>query len=150
MSEHIPDQVEDIDDDRPTPRLDALVNERTGLFQEEDTVRFWGFGQIREEGDLSPYISGEPDLPPKERITHQVESMITHVMHWDRVLWAIKTREGRIIVVMQQRHEADQNRVGGQVEIINAPFRDTALKGLEEVIIGFQYLLGHVNEVRGI
>ena len=36
MSEHIPDQVEDIDDDRPTPKLDALVNEQTDLFQDPD------------------------------------------------------------------------------------------------------------------
>lgn len=121
-----------------------------GLFEESDTIKLWGTGQIREIDDLSPYISGPPDLPPNERVTHQVEKMIGYAVHWDRVMWAIKTTQGRIIVVMQQRHEADQNRVGNEVEIINAPFRDTAVKGLEEDAVMVQYILGLVRAERGI
>ena len=150
MSEHIPDQVEDIDDDRPTPKLDALVNEQTDLFQDPDTTRFWGSGQIRERDDLSPYISGPADLPPNERITHQVEKMLGYAVHWDRVMWAIKTTRGRIIVVMQQRHDADPNRVGHEIELINAPFRETAVKVLRQDIEMIQYILGLVSQDRGI
>lgn len=107
------------------------------------SINGWGFGPIRECDDLSPYTSGPWDLPDKDRITHEPVQMISWVEHWDRVVWAIKTREGRVIVVMQQRHEADRTRVGGQVEIINAPFRDTAVKGLGEDV----EVLEHIRHI---
>ena len=147
MSQAAPERVEIAEDDWPTPKLAMLLGHKSDLFEDSQV---WGTGPIREEGDLSPYTSGPPDLPPEDRVTHQVETMIMHVAHWDRVVWAIKTTEGRIIAVMQQRHDADQSRVGGEVEIINAPFREIAVKGLEEDIINLQYLLGHVCEVRGV
>lgn len=107
--------------------------------------------KIRLEGDLSPYTSGTPDLEPRDRVTHEVREMLAYVLHYDRVLWAIRTREGRVIVVMQQRSEADREMAGGQIEIINAPFRDTAIKGLEEDVAGLIFLMNKIDEkARGI
>jgi hypothetical protein len=107
--------------------------------------------KIRLEGDLSPYTSGTPDLEPRDRVTHEVREMLAYVRHYDRVLWAIRTRMGRVIVVMQQASEVDREMVGGQVEIINAPFRDTAVKGLEEGIAGLAYVMEQVSlKARGI
>lgn len=113
---------------------------------DEQRAVTYGIGPIRAEGDLSPYTSGEFDLPEKDRITHQVEAMLVWHQHYDRVVWALRTREGRVIVVMQERHEADPDRVGGQIELINAPFRDTAIrdtaiKGLREDIEDFAGLV---------
>src|SRR5690242_2902509 len=111
----------------------------------------FGIGPIRERNDFSDYMSGPADLPDRERKTHRVREMLGYVEHYDRVTWAVRTMEGRVIVVMQQRHEADPTQVSGQVELINAPFRDTALKGLEEIVAGFRYLDSMVYEkARGI
>lgn len=99
-----------------------------------------GIGPIRKKDDFSDYVSGSFDLPDSEKVTHQVRQMLGYVEHYDRVTWAIRTARGRVIVVMQQRHEADPERAAGQVELINSPFREGALKGMEEIVAGFHYL----------
>lgn len=107
---------------------------------------------VRLEGELHPYVSGVQGDDPMYHVVHEIESMITWLEHYDRVLWAVKTTKGRIIVVMQQRHEDSELRgfAAGEVEIINAPFRDTATKGLREEIIMLRAALDAVEKVSGL
>lgn len=116
------------------PQLGGLMA-GVGVFHDE-----WGLGPIRQDGELYPYVSGSPDLPGRDKITHEIESMLVWHRHNDRVIWAVKTTRGRIIVVMQQQHDADRTRVGGQIELTNAPFKDTAIKILGEDILDLRAL----------
>lgn len=105
---------------------------------------------MRKQGDLSPYTSGGLYLRKDWQITHQVESMFTHLTHYDRVMWGIKTTEGRVIVVMQQAHDEYPGRVGGEIELINAPFKDVAVKGVGEEVVMMRALYAAVQEVRSL
>lgn len=144
------DHEDDQDIAETHPRLWAFMNDDGGLEFIESNVKAWGLGPIRLKDDLSPYVSGSPDLPPKDKVTHEVREMLLWGEHYDRVFWMIRTTQGRIIVAMQQRHEADPTRVGGEVELINAPFRDTAVKGLHEEILAFCALYEEAKKVTGL
>lgn len=109
------------------------------------------FPPIRQKDDLSPYVSGSPGMDDQDYVTHEVREMLAWVEHnGDKVTWAIRTKEGRIIIVMQQRHDAYRDRVGGQVELTNSPFPSTATLSLAEHEAVMDHVRFIVSNVRGL
>lgn len=108
-------------------------------------------GELRRKDDLYPYASGRGD----ELIIHTVERMVFHHVKMDRALWAIETTQGRIIVAMQQFEvllwgHFDNTKLTGEIELHNAPFRDTAIKGVGEDILDLRALRDALNVIPGL
>jgi hypothetical protein len=95
---------------------------------------------IRKLDELHDYTSCRYDEPAFQ-VTYQIREMLAWVTHHDRVMWAVRTKDGRVIVVMQQRHDGNRAKVATEIELINAPFPSSAVVGLREEVEMFQYVL---------
>jgi hypothetical protein len=96
---------------------------------------------IRVEGDLSLYTSGVTELDPAYQRLHEVEEMLFWHSYGTRVIWAIRTTKGRVIVVHQERSDSFSGRAAGEVEIANSPGPTSAASYLDGLRIDLESLL---------
>jgi len=113
----------------------ALNDDYRESFTEEDCK----IGRLRRSDEVYPYASGRDE----DLRVHNVKAMLFYQIHFDRALWALKTTQGRIIVVMQQYITTGPSygNLIGEVELINAPFPSSAVVGLKEDILDLRGLV---------